>query len=188
MRVSRQQAEHNRGRILQSAARLFRERGYESVGIDAVMAAAGMTHGGFYGHFASKELLLAQALRDAWDVAVAQWHDVAASAGDPVAAIAVNFLSPEHRDVAAQGCPVAALGPEIARRSPAVRRVAADGIERQVRVLARYMPRDQALAVYAQMVGALLVARTVAEDSALSEEFLQATLQAVLGRAPRSAR
>ena len=181
MKVSREQAAENRERVLGVAAQLFRERGFDGVGLADIMKAAGLTHGGFYGQFASKEDLMAQASARAFAGGVAWWSRLAAAAPEqPRDAVTSRFLSTAHRDQPGQGCWVAALGSEVARQAGPVRHALTEGITAMVDLLAQWMPgrfkaakREKALALYAGMVGALVLARAV-DDAALSEEILQA--------------
>ncbi len=173
MRVSRQKATENRQRIVEAAARLFRGDGFDGVGVDAIMKEADLTHGGFYGHFASKDALMAEAMAHAVERSMA-WQERVDSLSDLVA----SYLSDRHRADRADGCVVAALGADVARRGPAVRRTVTAGIRRQVDrlvVLLRHgtpaARRRRAIATYAGMVGALTLARAV-DDPALAREIL----------------
>ncbi len=184
MRVSRQQAAENRQRIVEAAARLFRERGFEGVGIDAVMKAAGLTHGGFYGHFASKDALIAEAVAQAMDASLS-WQDGVTGVDE----LAAAYLSPRHCADRAGGCAVAALGADYARQSKGLRQAVADGVRRQVDRIAGLLRhgtstgrRRRAIATYAGMVGALTLARAV-DDPALAEEILAAARE-TFGKEP----
>ena len=116
MKVSREEATQNRERIIEAAAKLFRERGFDGIGVAELMKSAGLTHGGFYGHFASKEDLMAQACARAMEGALDTMHQVAES-GDPnaLSTIASAYLSTEHRDRTGDGCTLAALGAALRR-------------------------------------------------------------------------
>src|SRR3954468_20702168 len=110
MRVSREQAAQNRERILDAAARLFRERGFEGIGVADLMKEAGLTHGGFYGHFESQGALMAQACTRASARSRERWTKLAQNApGDPLTAIAGSYLTSKHRDNPGSGCLMAAL-------------------------------------------------------------------------------
>jgi TetR/AcrR family transcriptional repressor of nem operon len=179
MRVSREKAAENRQRIVEAAARLFRDDGFDSVGIDAIMKEANLTHGGFYGHFASKDALMAEAMAHALDRSMA-WQERLGSLSELVA----GYLSDRHRADRANGCAVAALGADVARQSPALRRTVTAGVRHQidriVSLLKRGTPaarRRRALATYAGMVGALTLARAV-DDPALAREILTAARDA----------
>lgn len=173
MRVSRQEAAENRQRIVEAASRLFRDKGLDGVGVDAIMKEAGLTHGGFYGHFASKDALAAEATQHAIERSRA-WQERVTSLGH----LAAAYLSPRHRADRANGCPVAALSGDFARRGASQRRVLTAGIARQidriVELLKRGTPagrRRHAIAAYAGMVGALTLARAV-DDPAFAQEIL----------------
>jgi TetR/AcrR family transcriptional repressor of nem operon len=181
MKVSREQAAENRERILDAAARLFRERGFDGIGVADLMNSAGLTHGGFYGQFESKEDLAAQACERALAKSVERWDRLLANKPeDPLQAITASYLSTRHRDDAGNGCALAALGAEAPRRHPAVRRAFTQGLRAMVERLSEIVPgrgkaaREQkALAAMAQMVGAVVLARAV-DDPKLSDAILQA--------------
>lgn len=175
MRVTREKAAENRERIIDAASRLFRENGFDGVGIDAIMQEAGLTHGGFYGHFASKDELAAQALEHALQ-AGDERQGRCASLRDLVA----DYLSARHRDRCAKGCAVAALGAALARQGPGVRRVFTSQVvarlDRLSRLITAGLPsvrRKRAIATFAGLVGAMTLARAV-DDRALSDEILAA--------------
>ena len=179
MRVSREKAAENRRRIVEAAARLFRDDGFDGVGVDAIMKEARLTHGGFYGHFASKDALMAEAMAHALDRSMA-WQERLGSLSELVA----GYLSDRHRADRANGCAVTALGADVARQSPALRKAVTSGVRRQidriVALLKRGTPaarRRRAIAAYAGMVGALTLARAV-DDPALAREILTAARDA----------
>ncbi|WP_394790776.1 TetR/AcrR family transcriptional regulator [Rhodoferax sp.] len=194
MKVTREQAIENRERVLAVAAQLFRERGFDGVGVADIMKTAGLTHGGFYGQFASKDDLLAQASTRALQSGGAWWHQLAADApSQPLAAVTAAYLSAAHRDQPGKGCWVATLGPEVARQTAPVRRAFTEGIEAACAQLMQWLPgrskaarREKALLTYASMVGAMVLARAV-DDAALSEEILQAVAVALPKGVPASA-
>jgi TetR/AcrR family transcriptional repressor of nem operon len=172
MRVSREQVAENRQRILDAASRLFRERGFADVSVADVMQAAGLTHGGFYGYFRSKDDLIAEAL--------AHLASTSPRVGDLDAFVA-TYLSPAHREDRAGGCAVAGLGGEVARQPTAARAAMTEGLRRQIEQLSRDAPgaddaarRLAAIGSWAAMVGAMVLAR-VSDDPALSDEVLAAT-------------
>src|SRR5215217_3193333 len=118
MKVSRAEAAQNRERIIEAAARLFRERGFDGIGVAELMKFAGLTHGGFYGHFASKEDLMAQASTHALNRVQDHWEKFAErESGQPLAALQASYLSPQHRDNPGKGCLMAALGADAARQT-----------------------------------------------------------------------
>jgi TetR/AcrR family transcriptional repressor of nem operon len=189
MRVSRERVAENRDRIIDVAGRLFRERGFDGIGVAGLMKAAGLTHGGFYGHFESKEDLELQACARALARTSEQWNAVAVNAAEaPLDALLDNYLSGRHRDGIGNGCVYAALAADVARQeNPALRHSFTEGLRSLIDVLARAVPgrtkasrRERALARLAGMVGALILARAV-DDAELSDEIL-ATARVALGR------
>ena len=183
MRVSREQAAENRERIVETAARLFRERGFEGIGVADLMKAAGLTHGGFYGHFASKDDLAAEACARALEKSASSWDALIESdVQDPLAAIGASYLSGRHRDRAGTGCVIAALGSDVSRQSSPIRRAVTNGLEGLLTRLEALVPgrskaarRQKAVASFATMLGAVIMARAV-DDRRLSEEILRAAL------------
>ena len=187
MKVSRQQAAEHRGRILHAAKRLFKEHGPERVGVAQVTAAAGLTHGGFYGHFASKDDLFAEACEQALEGAVELVMRPGPDGRPDLAAYVDRYLSMEHLQRRGEGCTLAALGSEVPRQGPAVRAAFGRGIARLIDVVASLMRGDTdeqrrraAIASSAAMVGALVMARAV-DDPALAEEILDAVRSRVRG-------
>jgi TetR/AcrR family transcriptional repressor of nem operon len=173
MKVSREQMAENRSRILNQAARLFRDKGFEAVSVAEVMKAAGLTHGGFYGHFGSKDDLIAQTM-----TYVLSSHGQEARGFD---AFLAAYLSPRHRDAPAEGCPTAAFASDARRQTPEARAAMAAGIEAQLDRIAGSLEqqgvtdaRRAAIGAWSAMVGAMILARAV-EDPALSDKILQQT-------------
>jgi TetR/AcrR family transcriptional repressor of nem operon len=173
MKVSREQMAENRGRILTQAARLFRDKGFEAVSVAEVMKAAGLTHGGFYGHFGSKDDLIAQTMAHALssEGQEARGFD----------AFLAAYLSPRHRDAPAEGCPTAAFASDARRQTPEARAAMAAGIEAQISRIAGSLERQgvtdarrAAIGAWSAMVGAMILARAL-EDPALSDKILQQT-------------
>lgn len=173
MKVSREQVALNRQKILEAAGRLFRARGFESVTVAEVMKAAGLTHGGFYGHFKSKDDLIAQTVA----------HALAASAPgeSDLSRFADAYLSSKHCADLAGGCATAGLGAETIRQSPEARAAMTAGLRGQIERLSRSAPgataqerRQAAIGSWAAMVGAVILAR-LSDDPALSEEMLEQT-------------
>jgi TetR/AcrR family transcriptional repressor of nem operon len=183
MKVTREQFAEHRERILDVASRLFREKGFDGIGIADIMKAAGLTHGGFYRHFASKDDLIDQASRRALLQGAAHWEHIIGDSDPAPAALArllQTYLSEAHRDASGKGCTIAALGVDTSRQQGPVRKTFAQGLETLVEKLAALLPertrgarRRRALAAFAQMVGALVIARAV-DDPALSKEVLAA--------------
>jgi TetR/AcrR family transcriptional repressor of nem operon len=178
MRNSREAAAGNREKIVAVAAKLFRERGIAAVGVVELMEAAGMTHGGFYKHFDSKDALIAEACSYSFSVPGGGLRDAAEAApeGQELKAIVDRYLSRKHRDNPGAGCAVAALGGEVANRESPARAALAAGRERLVALVARYLEepdaKDRASAFVATMVGALINARLA--DGASSDAVLRA--------------
>jgi TetR/AcrR family transcriptional repressor of nem operon len=178
MRVSREKAAENRERIVETASRLFRQKGVDGVGIDAIMSGAGLTHGGFYGHFGSKDDLLAEAVTRALERSAEKL-----SRNVNLAELVDSYLSDRHLADRAGGCALAALGSDIARHGDGARRGMTAYIRDQLERLAGLMPkwpmakrRKRAIAALSGMVGALTLARVV-DDPALSREILAAARQ-----------
>ncbi len=175
MRVSREKAAENRERIVDTAARLFREKGFDGVGVDEIMNGAGLTHGGFYGHFGSKEDLATETVLRALQRS-AESQSRFTNLGDLVS----DYLSERHRADRANGCPIAALGADIPRQGAGIRRGLTAHLRAQLNRVAQLLRggtassrRKRAIATLAGMVGALTLARAV-DDPTLSTEILAA--------------
>jgi TetR/AcrR family transcriptional repressor of nem operon len=177
MRMTNQRKAETHERILAAAGELFRGQGIDAVGVDAIMQQAGLTHGGFYAHFASKEALVAEVSAAALARSAARWERISQEA-DPATAltrIVESYLDPAHVAAAERGCVLATLGPEISRRHDA-RPALTASIRRMLAVLARCLPRrrrQRALVTLSTLVGAVVLAR-LCDDSGLAEEFLVA--------------
>jgi len=178
MKVSKDKVAENRRNILAAAARLFAERGFEAVSLAEVMKEAGLTHGGFYGHFASKEDLVAQACAHA--VRPADEEE-----SKTLLEYTTGYLSPYHRDHRAEGCPFAALGSEAGRQPITARHELTEGLRRMIDRLGHGAPgedpaerRAKAIASFSTMLGGLVLAR-LADDPALSDEILAASRDAL---------
>ncbi len=186
MKVSKAEAAQNRERIIEVAAKLFRERGFDGIGVADLMKGAGLTHGGFYGHFASKEDLMAQACARAMDGAQAAMLQVVESnRPKALSNIASNYLSTGHRDQAGEGCVVAALGAEAARQGSPLRGAFTNGVRAAIDLISQLLAgkskrikRERACTIYASMVGALVLARAI-DDEKLSEEVLRSVLASI---------
>jgi len=181
MKVTKQQAQANRAHIVETASALFRERGYDGVGIADLMAAAGFTQGGFYKHFRSKADLMAQAASCGMMQSAALTERASASEFVKV------YLSREHRDNRASGCTMAALCADAARKEEEVRATFAAGIEAQLAVLQdesdgadSTQARATRLAIMAQALGAIVMSRACPDDSPLADEILAASRDAIL--------
>jgi TetR/AcrR family transcriptional regulator, transcriptional repressor for nem operon len=175
MKVSREQVAAHRARILASAGRLFRLRGFDEVTVAEVMKDAGLTHGAFYGYFPSKQALIAEAIGQALVPAPR------ANARKSAAAYADGYLSARHRDDRGGSCPFSCLGTEAARGSADLRRSMTESVRRQIDRFGAEAKRGEpaekrraAIAAWSVMVGAMVLARIV-DDDKLSREILSAT-------------
>jgi TetR/AcrR family transcriptional repressor of nem operon len=188
-RVSKAEAEKNRDAIEQASSRLFREHGF-GVSVKDVMAAVGLTHGGFYGHFNSKDDLASVACAAAFGSAIEKWRKRVATAKNRKAArtaLVENYLTAQHRAAAGSSCPIAALATDVGREplDKPVRRVFRSGLEQLVEILAgaeagvEHAARDQALSDLSTMVGAMVLARATS-GSELSDQLLNAAKASLL--------
>jgi TetR/AcrR family transcriptional repressor of nem operon len=192
-RVSKAQTEANHQAIQDAASRLFRARGIGGVSVSELMAEAGLTHGGFYAHFASKDALAASACEAAFSHADAKWQRRVDAAADKAAArraIAEGYLRTTYRDPAVAACPTATLVTDVAREpvSHPIHEAYLAGVRRQVEVLTALgtsgdaaRDREDACVQLATMMGALLLARATRGD-VLSDEFLDAARRALTAR------
>ena len=186
MRVSRVQAAENRQTVINVAGRLFRERGFDGIGLKDLMEGAGLTQGAFYKQFASKEDLAAQASRRALESASRRWSAAAAeNPKDPLGAVIAFYLSEGHREEKMDGCPIVALGSDAARQGVGVKASFEAGIKTHLEVLSRLIaetdgeePNGKAMAILSTMVGALTLSRVV-NDPELAQAFLDAAAQQV---------
>jgi len=190
MRVTKEKAAENRERILKAASRLIRERGISGAGVDALADAAGMTYGSLYSQFGSKEAIAVEAIRFAVTRSKHLWQRVAERKPETkvFGSIVEGYLSREHRDDPGQGCVVAALGADIARQPHSVRAAFTKELADVLGFLSQLMPgddpsgrREDAIAAFAGMVGALILARAV-NDEALAERILQTTARQITQR------
>src|SRR5271156_156392 len=188
MRVSKEKAARNRERILTSAARLFREQGIAATGVDSITEDAGLTHGGLYSQFGSKEVIAAEAIRFALARGKRGWQR--AVEGNPgmraLPAIVDSYLSRAHRNAVGTGCVLAALGTDIARQPRRVRQAFTTEIKDDLEFLSRLMPDEgnagryeDAIVTFASMAGALILARAV-NDEQLSDLILKSTAKRVI--------
>jgi TetR/AcrR family transcriptional regulator, transcriptional repressor for nem operon len=181
MRVTREQAAANRERIIETAGELFRSKGFSGIGVADIMQAADLTHGGFYGHFASKDDLIAQASRRSMLRTERNWRKAVAEAGgDAFSTLLTRYLSPRHRDDPGHGCAFAALSGDAARCGKPVREAFAEGLEPLIDILSglvggrtKAARRRKAIAALSELIGALMLSRAVG-DAELSDEILDA--------------
>jgi TetR/AcrR family transcriptional repressor of nem operon len=191
MRYSKEHKRETHARIVRKASVRLRERGAHGIGVADLMKDAGLTHGGFYAHFDSREALVIEAFAYAMDRSTDIWRRVAEQtpADKRLATIVRSYLTPVHRDDPGHGCAIPTLGAEIARESPKTRKAFAAKLEQMIDLLAAQIPdvprkaaRKQAMAALATMMGTLVLAR-VAGNGDFSDEILGAGRDAVLDRA-----
>ncbi|MGO4801672.1 TetR family transcriptional regulator [Pseudomonas sp. W22_MBD1_FP4] len=179
MRVSKAQVLLNRAHIVETASRLFRERGYDGVGVADLMAEAGFTHGGFYKHFGSKADLMAEAAANGLSQSLTN------SAGLGADEFFNRYISREHRDAPGQGCTMSALCGDAARQSQTVKATFAEGIENALAALQQDAAeldkdaREQMINRFAHAVGAVVLSRACPDDSPLADEILDVCRKAM---------
>src|SRR3954453_13212568 len=191
MRYSREHKLETHARIVKRASVRLREKGAHGIGVADLMKDAGLTHGGFYAYFDSREALVIEAFAYAMDRSNERWRKFAEQTPPDkrLAAIVEQYLTPLHRDDPGHGCAVPTLGAEIARESPKTRKAFAAKLEQMIEMLAGQIPgvpreasRKQAMATLATMMGTLVLAR-IAGNGEFSDDILQAGREAVLERA-----
>jgi TetR/AcrR family transcriptional regulator, transcriptional repressor for nem operon len=182
-----------RNRIVENASRALRQSGADGMSVADLMKLAGLTHGGFYSHFESREALVIDAFTLAMDRTVAQWMSLtrAMPIEERLEVFVDAYLSPKHRDDRAHGCVLPALGTDIARSSKQARRIFARKLDEMIDVVAGFVPgkppkqaRRIAIATLATMMGSIALARAVGDDK-LSDEVLGAGRQALSGQSAR---
>jgi TetR/AcrR family transcriptional repressor of nem operon len=190
MRYSKEHKLETHARIVKKASVRLREKGAHGVGVADLMKEAGLTHGGFYAHFDSREALVIEAFAYAMDRSTERWRNLAEAMPleKRLATIVNSYLTPAHRDDPGNGCAVPTLGAEIARESPRTRKAFSAKLAQMVDMLAEQIPdvprkaaRKQAMAAIATMMGTMVLAR-VAGNGDFSGEILGAGRDAVLGR------
>ncbi|UUU36671.1 TetR/AcrR family transcriptional regulator [Streptomyces sp. CA-210063] len=184
MRVTKAQSERNRAHIVATASRLFRERGYDGVGVAELMAAAGFTHGGFYKHFRSKADLMAEASASGLSRTAARAEGL-----DP-AEFVENYVSREHRDGRGDGCTIAALSGDAARQSADIRAEFEAGIENLLTALQaqsdtpgdadQRAARSMVIGMLAHSIGAIMLSRACPDGSLLADEILDVCRKEIL--------
>jgi TetR/AcrR family transcriptional regulator, transcriptional repressor for nem operon len=191
MRYSKEHKQETHERIVKRAAVRLREKGAHGIGVADLMKEAGLTHGGFYAHFDSREALVIEAMSHIMDRATERWRKLGeqTSPEKRLATIVDAYLSELHRDDPGHGCAIPTLGAEIARESPKTRKAFSAKLEQMIDMLASLIPevppkaaRKQAMATIATMMGALVMAR-IAGNGDFSYEILAAGREAVLNRA-----
>src|SRR5450756_1632657 len=191
MRYSREHKLETHARIVKKASVRLREKGAHGVGVADLMKDAGLTHGGFYAHFDSREALVIEAFSYAMERSTERWRKLAEQTPPDkrLATIVNSYLTPLHRDDPGHGCAIPTLGAEIARENPKTRKAFAAKLEQMIDMLAEQIPdqpskaaRKQAMAAIATMMGTLVLAR-IAGNGEFSDEILGAGRDAVLDRA-----
>jgi len=193
MRYSREHKQETHDRIVKKASVRLREKGAHGIGVADLMKEAGLTHGGFYAHFDSREALVIEAFAYAMDRSMEHWRKITGEASPEkrLALIAEAYLSALHRDNPGHGCSIPSLGAEIARESPKTRKAFAGKLDEMIEMMTDYIPnlprkaaRKQAIATLATMAGTMLLAR-IAGASELSDEVLKAGKDSALEGAKR---
>jgi TetR/AcrR family transcriptional repressor of nem operon len=191
MRYSKEHKQETHARIVRKASVRLREKGAHGIGVADLMKEAGLTHGGFYAHFDSREALVMEAFAYAMDRSTERWRKLAEQTPPDkrLATIVETYLTPLHRDDPGHGCAVPTLGAEIARESPKTRKAFAAKLEQMIDMVADQVPdvprkgaRKQAVAALATMMGTVVLSR-IAGSGEFSDEILAAGREAVLGRA-----
>jgi TetR/AcrR family transcriptional regulator, transcriptional repressor for nem operon len=191
MRYSKEHKQETHARIVRKASVRLREKGAHGIGVADLMKEAGLTHGGFYAHFDSREALVIEAFNYAMDRAMERWRKVAEQIPPEkrLETIVDFYLTALHRDDPGHGCSVPALGAEIARENAKTRRAFATRLEEMIDTMAdqildvpRKSARRQAMATIATMMGTMVMSR-ITGTGEISEEILAAGREAVLGRA-----
>ena len=190
MRYSREHKLETHARIVRKASVRLREKGAHGVGVADLMKEAGLTHGGFYAHFDSRDDLVIEAFTHAMDRSTERWRKLVEQTPREkrFATIINSYLTSLHRDDPGRGCAIPTLGAEIARESARTRRVFAGRLDQMIDILADQVPnlprkaaRKRAAAAMATMIGTLVMAR-VAGSGDFSDEILGAGREALLGR------
>jgi len=188
MRYSKDHKADTHARIVKNASMRLREGGAASLGVAELMKDAGLTHGGFYAHFPSRDALVSEAFAHAMQQTTGRWRKRAEQApdGKRLASIVNGYLSAEHRDDAGNGCALPSLGVEASRANPKIRKAFTNKLEEMVEVIAEQFPdlppkaaRREAIAVVSTMMGAMILART-AGTGEFSDEILSAGRYAAL--------
>jgi len=200
MKLTKEKAADNRQSIIETAGRLFREHGFDGVGVADLMKAAGFTHGGFYNHFSSKAALAAEAASSGLKHSRSKLLDVLMNEQRPgssgLAKHVEHYLSPEHRDDRAGGCTIASLACDAARGNEEIQAGFAPGIEEELNIFASYFAkgdskdqgsafsaRERAVQLMAELVGTVILARAVAHaNPSLSDQILQVSRRNILGK------
>jgi len=191
MRYSREHKQETHTRIVRKASVRLREKGAHGIGVADLMKEAGLTHGGFYAHFDSREALVIEAFNYAMDRSTEHWRKLAEQTPPEkrYSAIVESYLTTQHRDNPGHGCAVPTLGPEIAREGAKARKAFAARLDEMIGMIADQLPelprkaaRAQAIAAISTMAGALVLSR-IAGSGEFSEEILGSAREAALSAA-----
>ena len=191
MRYSKEHKQETHARIVRKASVRLREKGAHGIGVADLMKEAGLTHGGFYAHFDSREALVIEAFTYAMDRSIANWRKAAEQIAPEkrLESTIDSYLTSVHRDDPGRGCALPTLGAEIARESPKTRKAFAAKLDQMIEMLADQIPelprkaaRKQAIAALATMMGTLVLSR-IAGGGEFSDEVLAAGRETVLARA-----
>jgi TetR/AcrR family transcriptional regulator, transcriptional repressor for nem operon len=194
MRYSKEHKQETHARIVRKASVRLREKGAHGIGVADLMKEAGLTHGGFYAHFDSREALLIEAFAFAMDRSMEYWRKATAETSPEkrLAMIVDSYLTASHRDDPGRGCAVPTLGAEIARESPKARKAFAAKLEQMIDMIAEQLidlppkaARKQAAVTLATMMGTLVLSR-IAGNGEFSDDILAAGREAVLARAAQA--
>ena len=194
MRYSKEHKQETHARIVRKASVRLREKGAHGIGVADLMKEAGLTHGGFYAHFDSREALLIEAFAFAMDRSIEYWRKTTAETSPEkrLAMIVDSYLTASHRDDPGRGCAVPTLGAEIARESPKARKAFAAKLEQMIDMIAEQLidlppkaARKQAAVTLATMMGTLVLSR-IAGNGEFSDDILTAGREAVLARAAQA--
>jgi TetR/AcrR family transcriptional repressor of nem operon len=194
MRYTKEHKQETHARIVRKASVRLREKGAHGIGVADLMKEAGLTHGGFYAHFDSRDALVIEAFSYAMDLSTERWRTMAGQTPPEkrFAAIVENYLSTLHRDDPGHGCAITALGPDIARESARTRKAFAVKLDEMIEMMADQLPelprkaaRARAIAALSTMAGAIVLSR-VAGTGEFSEEILGAGREAVLADTARA--
>lgn len=193
VKVSKETVEQNRERVIATAARLFRERGIDGIGLVDLMKAAGLTPGGFYRQFKSKDDLVVQAVKRAYTDTSEDIAGRIAASDDPLKTLVRHYVSDYHRDDPGQGCGLAAMAADAARHdNPALRECFGSIVSNYIGLLTKLLPgrdpvakRRAAIAALAEMMGSVVLSRVV-PDPALSGEIIDTVSNDLVKRHAKS--
>lgn len=178
MPLSKEHKSQTRERILESAGAMFRRDGIDGVSVPGLMKEAGLTHGGFYAHFDSKDALVAEVVRQTLEATSKTLARAAGGSDAPAAAVIDHYVSAFHRDNPETGCSLVALGAEASRGNPAARKSMSESVRGAFATVGEAVGlekdrQDEVIALYAGMIGAMLLARACSGDPELSDRVLE---------------